>query len=128
MPINLRIIRVHEFIKVAADGQLDLEGSKELLLEIASVSRAHLVHHEIIIDTRKMESKLSTTDLWYLSAELGNLRKDFSGKTAVLCPLEDFDSAVFFVLCAKNRGLQVMAFTSYEEAVEWLGANVTPKT
>jgi uncharacterized protein YfkK (UPF0435 family) len=126
MPINLKIIHVHEFLKVSADGQLDLEGSKELLLEIASASSAHLADHEIIIDIRKMQSKFSTTDLWYLAAELGNLRKNFSRKTALVCLREDFDSAGFFALCAQNRGLQVMAFTSYEEAIEWLGAEVTP--
>jgi hypothetical protein len=38
----------------------------------------------------------------------------------VLCPLEKFDNARFFALCAENRGVNVHAFTSYEDAMEWL--------
>jgi hypothetical protein len=66
---------------------------------------------------------MSVFDLWYLSAELSNLRKPFSGKTAILCPAERFDQAAFFALCAQNRDFKVRAFTSFEGAVEWLIAN-----
>jgi len=38
----------------------------------------------------------------------------------VLCPLEKFDHSRFFALCAENRGFSIRAFTSYEEAMEWL--------
>jgi hypothetical protein len=34
--------------------------------------------------------------------------------------LEQFDYAGFFALCAQNRGFQVSAFTSFEDAIEWL--------
>lgn len=68
---------------------------------------------------------MSVIDLWYLAAELSNLHKAFSRKTAVLCPLEQFDHAGFFALCAQNRGLQVRAFTSFEDAIEWLIAKGT---
>lgn len=33
---------------------------------------------------------------------------------------ERFDQARFFALCAENQGFNVQAFTSYEEAMEWL--------
>jgi hypothetical protein len=93
-------------------------------MEIASAS-APLFDYEIILDTRKTESEMSVTDLWHLCAELNNLRKTFSRKTAVLCPLEQFDNAEFFALCAENSGLQVRAFTSFQDAIEWLIANGT---
>jgi hypothetical protein len=38
----------------------------------------------------------------------------------VLCPLERFDHSRFFALCAENRGFDVRAFVSYEDAMEWL--------
>lgn len=63
---------------------------------------------------------MSIGDLWYLAAEVSKLRQAFSGRTAVLCPLDEFDSAGFFALCAQNRGLQVRAFASFEDAMEWL--------
>jgi hypothetical protein len=124
MPTNIRIIHAHEFIKATPEGHLDLEESKKLLMEIASAS-APLLDYEIILDTRKAQTEMSITDLWHLAAELSNLRKAFSRKTAVLCPLERFKYAEFLAVCAQNRGLQVMAFTSFEDAIEWLVANGT---
>jgi hypothetical protein len=93
-------------------------------MEIASAS-APLVDYEIILDTRKAQTEMSITDLWHLAAELSNFRKAFSRKNAVLCPLERFKYAEFFVLVAQNRGFPVRAFTSFEDAIEWLIANAT---
>jgi hypothetical protein len=127
MPANIRIIHAHDFIKANPEGKLDLEESKKLLLEIASAS-ASLVDFNILLDTRKAQSQMSETDLWHLAAELSaNFRKAFSRtlKTAVLCPLDRFDHAGFFALCAQNRGFQVSAFTSFADAYEWLIANKT---
>jgi len=124
MPTNIRIIHAHNFIKATPEGHLDLEASKKLLMEIASAS-APLVDYRIILDTRKAQTEMSITDLWYLAAELSNLRKTFSRKTPVLCPLERFRYAEFLAVCAQNRDLQVMAFTSFEDAIEWLTSNGT---
>jgi hypothetical protein len=124
MPTNIRVIHAHEFIKATPDGQLDLEKAKKLLMEIASAS-APLVDYEIFLDMRRAQSGLSVSDLWDLAAELSNLGKAFLRKTAVLCPVEQFDHASFFALCAKNRGFQISAFTSFEGAIEWLIGNGT---
>ena len=119
MPIDVRIIQAQDFIKSSLEGRLDLEESKKALNEIA-LTPAPLIDYEIILDTRKARSVMSAIDLWYLAAELSRLRETFSRKTAVLCPLEEFDQAEFFALCAKNRGFQVQAFTSLKDALEWL--------
>ncbi|MGD0878661.1 MAG: hypothetical protein ABSA01_11000 [Anaerolineales bacterium] len=124
MATNMRIIHAADFIKVTPDGKLNLDESRKLLIEIASAP-VPLVNYEIIIDTRKAQAAMSITDLWYLAAELSKLHKSFSRKTAVLCPLEKFDQAGFFALCAQNRGFQVRAFTSFEDAIEWLIAGKT---
>lgn len=124
MSTDIRIIHAHEFIKATPGGQLDLENAKKLLMEIASAS-APLVDYEIILDTRRAQSGLSVSDLWDLAAELSNLGKVFLRKTAVLCPLEQFDRASFFALCAQNRGFRISAFTSFEDAIEWLISNGT---
>ncbi|SPF47677.1 hypothetical protein SBDP1_680018 [Syntrophobacter sp. SbD1] len=125
MPTDIRIIHAHDFIKATPEGLLDLEEAKNILTEIALES-ARLANCEVLLDTRKAQAEMSITDLWYLATELSNLRKDYScWKTAVLCPLERFDHAGFFALCAQNIGLQVRAFTSFEDAIEWLVANET---
>jgi len=124
MPATIRIIHAQDFIKGIPEGQLDLEESKKLLMEIALASDP-LVDYHVILDTRKAQSEMSATDLWHLAAELHhNFRKAFSRtqKMAVLCPLERFNHAEFFALCAQNRGFQVSAFTSFEDAMEWLTA------
>jgi hypothetical protein len=119
MPAHIKIIHAHDFIKGTPAGYLGLERARELLNEIASASSL-LAEYKIFLDTRKAQSELSITELWYLAAELSNLREAFSRKTAVLCPPERFDDAEFFALCAQNRGLLVNAFTSFEAAIEWL--------
>ncbi len=122
MPTDIKIIHAQDFIRATADGDLDFAAAKKLLVDIASAATP-LTDFEIILDTRKTESRLSAVDLWYLAAELRNPRGPFPRKTAVLCPLEDFDSAAFFALCAENQGFQIKAFTSFEEAVGWLVAD-----
>jgi len=126
MPTNIRIIHAHDFINATPEGELDFATTKKLLMEIVSAS-APLGEYDIVLDTRKAQSRLSVTDLWYLAAELGKLRELFSRpvKTAVLCPLIRFDFADFFALCAKNRGFNVKAFSSLEDSIEWLIANGT---
>jgi hypothetical protein len=121
MSANIKIIHAHDFIKAAPEGQLDLENCKIALTEIAAISAA-TVDYEIILDTRKAQVRLSIADLWHLAAELSKLGKPFSRKTAVVCPLEGFDNAGFLALCAQNRGVQVKAFTSFDDAIEWLFA------
>ena len=119
MPTTVKIIHSQDFIKATAEGELDLETSKRMLAEIVSASTP-LDDYHIILDTRTAHSAMSATDLWYLAAELSEIRRACSPKTAVLCPRERFDSARFFALCAENRGFNVSAFISFEGALEWL--------
>ena len=93
--------------------------SKKALVEVASMT-AHLVKYKILLDTRKAQIQIPVADLWYLASELYNIGKAFYQKTAILCPIEQFDYAAFFELCSKNRGFQIQAFTSFEAAIEWL--------
>jgi len=55
-----------------------------------------------------------------LAAELSKIFQPYNRKIAVLCPVERFDDAAFFALCAENRGFRVKAFTSFEDAIDWL--------
>jgi len=124
MATNLRIIQARDCVKVTPDGWLDLERSKALLLEVAAAV-APLSEFHIILDTRKAESRMTSTNLWDLASELKRLGAAFSGKTAVLCPLERFDMAGFFAISAQRLGYRISAFISFEEAIEWLIADET---
>ena len=121
MPANIRIIHAHDFMKATPEGWLDRQQSMKLLLEIASVA-PKLTNFHVILDTRKAQSGLTEIDLWFLASELSDNFRDVSQspRMAVLCPTERFNQAEFFALCAKNRGFNISAFTSFEDAYEWL--------
>jgi len=118
MSATVRVIHATDFLKATAEGEIDLAESKRLLVELASAT--DLADYEVILDTRKAHSSLSADDLWHFAEALGSVRETLPRKTAVLCPRERFDHASFFALCAQCRGFKVRAFTSYEEAMDWL--------
>ena len=119
MASNIRVIHAREFIKAAPDGHLDVERAKAALLELATEA-GPANSFEVLLDTRYTVSNLSVADLWNIAAELGRLRSTFSRRTAVLCPLDRFDRAAFMAYCAREQGLNIRAFTSFEDAIEWL--------
>jgi hypothetical protein len=119
MPADVKVIHSSDFIRARPDGEADLQLAEKLLKDIAEAG-AGLDDFDILVDTRHLKGRLSVTDLWALAEKLVRFRKTFARRTAVLCPLERFDHARFFALCAENRGFNMHAFTSYEEAMEWL--------
>jgi len=84
--------------------------------------------YEIIVDTRRMPTIMSITDLYYLAAELAKFRKLSLKKIAIICQIERLDYASFFAVCSQNRGFYVNAFTSYEDAMEWIIEPISLKT
>ncbi len=102
------------------EGEFDFDSTRDLLIEAVSVD-TKASELEILLDFRQARAELTTTDIWYLAAELEKHRTAFKEKIAVLIsPERNFDNAKFFELCATNRGLDVGAFQSYEEAISWL--------
>ncbi len=122
MPARVRIIRASEFLIATPKGHIDFAKSKRLLMSVAPAA-ATLVAHEILLDMRSAQSKLSATDLWNLARALSRHRVAFSGRIAVLCRSSGAGRAAFCALCAQNRGFPVSAFTSFEDAIEWLSAS-----
>jgi hypothetical protein len=121
-PANVKVIHAHDFVRARPGGVLDLETSEALLLQIAKAADG-LDQVEVLIDTRRADGQLGAADLWFLAERLAKHRHAFSGKTAVLCPIERFDRARFFSLLADSKGFDVEAFTSYEEAMAWLSGD-----
>jgi len=119
MPTDIRIISACDFVRATAYGEFDFEMSKQALIEVASAT-THLVNCRILLDTRKAQIEIPVAGLWHLARELSNLGKAFYRRTAVLCPTERFDDAAFFALCGQNRGFRMQAFTSFEDAIDWL--------
>ena len=122
MPHQVKVIHASDFIRAKPEGEFDLEASERLLGDIAKAGET-LEDFEILVDVRSAQGVMSATDLWSLAERLVRYRNTFARKTAILCPMEKFDRARFFALCAENRGFNIQAFTVYEEAMEWLLAD-----
>jgi len=116
---NVKVIRARDFIRAQPDGQAHLETAEQLLRNIAQAGEG-LEDYEILVDTREVSGGLSATDLWTLAERLVRFRKTFAHRTAIICPIDKFDHTRFFALCAENHGFNIRAFTSYEDAMEWL--------
>jgi hypothetical protein len=107
MPANVKVIHARDFIRASPQGEVYLEKAEQLLKRIVEAG-AGLEDFEVLVD------------LWRLAEKLVGYRSTMARRTAILCPAEKFDNTTFFALCAENRGFNIRAFTSYEEAMEWL--------
>jgi len=119
VPTNVKVIQAKDFVRATHEGHADLEKAEQLLQSMADAG-AGLKDFHVLVDTRRSTGWLGATELWSLSQKLAKYQNAFGRKTAILCPLERFDHNRFFALCAENRGFNVRAFVSYEEAMEWL--------
>lgn len=133
MKTSYKLISAKDFIKAHPTGEPDLEQSKKILVELASIAEPP-ADYEILLDVRESYGHLSLFDMYELVTVLGRHRSSFRNKIAFLSrPDEQFDKAQFLELCARNRGFQVGAFTDFQETIEWLqtavevGKNVSEK-
>ena len=128
MATIFKFIAAHEFLEVSADGTIDMAASRKLLADIAGVVDLD-VNHELLVDFRGTDSKLTITEVYQLAAELFQHGTTFLRKVAlVVTPGLNFDRASFFETCSHNRGLSVNAYTDYEAAVRWILNAQKPKT
>jgi len=119
MPSDIRVIYVRDFVKATVQGTFDLDSSKQALLEIAAaVPSSSAV--DVMIDVRDAPADLSLSQLSELAMEFNRSRLGVGRKTAVLTAKDRFDNAHFFAISARGMGRNVQAFTSFEEAFDWL--------
>jgi len=101
------------------DGDLDFNKTREMLIE-AVTSEEMAYQLDILVDFRHTTGNLSTTDIWYLAEELSKHDNAYREKIAILVNPDRFDKAKFFELCSLNRGIEAGAFSTYEEAIDWI--------
>lgn len=119
MPTKFKLIRSVEYLQTDANEDIDLEASKQMLIEIAKAKRP-LADFDLLLDFRRIQLKLNTVEIYFLASELHLHGDTFCDKVAILVlPGLNFEKAEFFELCAKNRGFKVDCFTNYEDAVQW---------
>src|SRR4030095_7486638 len=120
MKAEIKIVRVRDFLKTKASGELNLKEAKKLLAEIAELNETS-DFHEILVDVRQTTAGLTLSDTYEIVSELGKYRNAFRKKVAILLgPNNDMDKARFLEMCAQNRGYLVNVFDDFEKAVRWM--------
>ena len=120
MKVNYKVINAKDFLRAKPTGEIDLEYAKEVLTQIALISRPP-ADYEILFDIRDAYGNLNYADAYTLIAVLGQHRESFQNKIAILARDDvQFDRANFLKLSANYRGFEVGAFTSFEETINWL--------
>lgn len=130
MPIELQIIRAHEFIRVGAQGKVDVAGSKEVLAELAAACRKRGVHRAML-DLRALrpgpKPVFSTNDLVAVVKTFRDIGFTRADKLAVLYFSDPHHRAREFAFISRWRGWNVRAFETFEEAFAWLALTDSPK-
>lgn len=120
MPIDVKIVPAREFIRTKANGEFDLEGTKELFLAVFSKMKETNVS-EVVMDFREASTKLTASDINELLSVLNHVGSWSTWKIAIVYrPKEDWDRAKFFELGAQSKGYRVEAFQDFEKALTWL--------
>jgi hypothetical protein len=119
MSYNIRIIQAREFVRAMPEGVLDLEQSKKLLVAIATAAKGS-ENYAVLVDMRRSTPELSVPDMWNLVDQLYQLGETYQRKTAVLGTFEQYENIVFFALASQSKGFHIGAFSSFEDAIEWL--------
>ena len=119
-----KIISAKDFVKAHPTGELNLEQSKQVLRELASIAQPP-ADYEILLDIREVNEysteKFNYTHLYELVGVLVENRQSFRNKLAILArDDEQLDKARFLELCASNRGFLIEVFTTFEDAIGWL--------
>jgi hypothetical protein len=74
---------------------------------------------KLLIDITRAEGKISVIEK-YSAAEEARIFVQYGIKVAFIETPERMDSRKFFLLAARNRGVNVDAFTDFQSAEEWL--------
>jgi hypothetical protein len=117
MTTAMEVTRNNGFVLVTARGRHSVEQGRESLREIARVAGSDA---GLLLDVREAASRLSLADIRALVEEFAHLGLGAGRRTAIVSPEGRFDNVHFFAVSARSMGLDVQAFTSLEDATEWL--------
>jgi len=131
MPLELHIIRAHEFIQMGAHGHFDLAASKVALAGLARACRKRNVN-QALLDLRALrpgpKPVFSPGDL----AELVNTFREVGfthrQRLAVLYHSDPHHRARLFAFLSTMHGWHVKAFGDFEQAFLWLSADLAAET
>jgi hypothetical protein len=119
MPYDLRVIPSNDFVRLDAEGHIDMDSSRSALAEIARAS-AESGLSRMLLDLRSVYSELTPGELYMLASAFGDIGFRPEQKLALLHRPMSFDRPEFFAMVAQHRGWKVAAFGGFEDAFNWL--------
>jgi len=121
VPMELLVIRFHEFIRLDAHGHLDMGASHAVLSHLAQMCRKRGIDRALL-DGRDMQTQLTPDEIAALVRDLAEMGFSRNQRLALLHKGDPYRRAALFALIGKLRGWKIQAFGSFEEAMDWLSA------
>ena len=125
MPLELHIIRAHEFIQLGAHGHFDLAASKATLATLARACRKRNIN-QALLDLRALhpgpKPVFSPADLAELVGTFREIGFTHRQRLAILYHSDPHHRARLFAFLSTMHGWHVKAFGDFEESFLWLSA------
>ena len=119
MTIDVRVIEPKDFIRTTANGELDLDVSKELMRRTAKEMQSTPIRR-ILLDSRQAVANWTASSLYEIAVVFTDDPAFQNTRVAILTRRERIDNARFMALVANSPGAQMMAFDDFEDAIDWL--------
>jgi hypothetical protein len=119
MTIDVRVVQTKDFIRTTANGELDLNVSKDLMRRTAEEMKSTPIRR-ILLDSRQAVASWTTSTLYEIAVVFTDDPAFQNTRVAILTRRERIDNARFMTMVANGRGAQMMAFDDFEDALDWL--------
>ena len=118
MPVDVKLIRPHEFVMTTAQDRLDFGASKAMVTRLAASIAAPCA---LLVDLREADEGLDVLDLYRLCEVLAG-----RCKTAMLAAANERTASPRLAeLVAEGRDAKLRAFANLDEALAWLASPAT---
>ena len=127
MPLEIKIYKVKDFIRLNESGAIDFARSMEIIHNLA-MAASFYSGHNILVDMRDTtlvgETNMST--ILRLALEMARYESTLKGRIANVVPDDEKRLSVArqFKASLDLQGFQYEIFTNFEDAINWL-AEVT---
>ena len=120
MPFDIQIVHPTDFVRLDAQGKLNVEQSCQVLAGLARTCVERGLR-TALLDVRKIQpGQLTLAQLYLLARSFHEIGFQHEHRLAILHPYSSTEKAEFFAMAAQDRGYDVGAFDNFEEAIEWL--------
>jgi len=119
MPAAINILRGRDFLQATAEGVIDLNHSKAILIQILQECVSP-PDYDILIDLRRTQWQLSVSDVYELADELNRYSELYRDKIGILVQEgANPDATELLQVFSQAHSLNVKVFTNYEDAIQW---------